>query len=374
MKRSKTVKKQNIENGRITDWNENSGFIQTLNGDSVFFHKSDLVDKDLQLRENVTFKWSKSTVEKHIGTKVAINIQRKGNKVNLLDYKRFIGVLISWDGKHGFIKSSKESKLIEFYFSKRLFLNDSFEKGNLVVFCPVTEHTNKLSGFALFAYNIAREKGVEFLQKQFIKTGNKAISEYINTIVASEKLSFNKKLDTTDIVKSNKIQNDDKTYKAQEIEILKPLIVEDISNLSNNENLEHITAKNPTESRHIDNAVIIKSTEKLIKESTEELFEGVKKTVTVNSYERNPKARQLCVKYWKAICAVCEIDFEKTYGKIGKGFIHVHHLTPVSLIGETYQVDPINDLIPVCPNCHSMLHKCEPPLTIEELKMKMKQQ
>lgn len=374
MKRSKTVKKQNIENGRITDWNENSGFIQTLNGDSVFFHKSDLVDKDLQLRENVTFKWSKSTVEKHIGTKVAINIQRKGNKVNLLDYKRFIGVLISWDGKHGFIKSSKESKLIEFYFSKRLFLNDSFEKGNLVVFCPVTEHTNKLSGFALFAYNIAREKGVEFLQKQFIETGNKAISEYINTIVASEKLSFNKKLDTTDIVKSNKIQNDDKTYKAQEIEILKPLIVEDISNLSNNENLEHITAKNPTESRHIDNAVIIKSTEKLIKESTEELFEGVKKTVTVNSYERNPKARQLCVKYWKAICAVCEIDFEKTYGKIGKGFIHVHHLTPVSLIGETYQVDPIKDLIPVCPNCHSMLHKCEPPLTIEELKMKMKQQ
>ena len=61
-------------------------------------------------------------------------------------------------------------------------------------------------------------------------------------------------------------------------------------------------------------------------ENTEELFEGIKWTVTVNSYERNSKARQLCVKHWKAICAVCTFDFEKTYGEIGKGFIHVHHL------------------------------------------------
>ncbi len=103
-------------------------------------------------------------------------------------------------------------------------------------------------------------------------------------------------------------------------------------------------------------------------ENTEELFEDIKRTVIVNSYERNSKARQLCVKHWKAICAVCSFDFEKTYGEIGKGFIHVHHLTPVSQIGKVYQVDPINDLIPVCPNCHSMLHKQEPPFKIEEIK------
>lgn len=106
-------------------------------------------------------------------------------------------------------------------------------------------------------------------------------------------------------------------------------------------------------------------------ETTEELFEGIKRTVTVNSYERNSKARQLCVKHWKAICAVCSFDFERTYGEIGKGFIHVHHLTPVSKIGKSYQVDPIHDLIPVCPNCHSMLHRQEPPWTIDELKSKM---
>jgi 5-methylcytosine-specific restriction protein A len=57
------------------------------------------------------------------------------------------------------------------------------------------------------------------------------------------------------------------------------------------------------------------------------------------------------------------------YGDIGKGFIHVHHLKPVSQIGETYEVDPINDLRPVCPNCHAMLHRPEETLTIEELKL-----
>ncbi|KAA5542073.1 hypothetical protein F0145_19945 [Adhaeribacter rhizoryzae] len=106
----------------------------------------------------------------------------------------------------------------------------------------------------------------------------------------------------------------------------------------------------------------------------EELFEGLKRTITVNSYERNPKARQLCVKHWKAICAVCSFDFEKTYGEIGRGFIHVHHVTPVSTIGKSYQIDPIKDLIPVCPNCHAMIHSQGPPLSINDLKSKLNQE
>ncbi|WP_165932692.1 HNH endonuclease [Flavobacterium cellulosilyticum] len=109
--------------------------------------------------------------------------------------------------------------------------------------------------------------------------------------------------------------------------------------------------------------------EEISEEYTAELFEGIKRTIIVNSYERNSKARQLCVKHWKAICVVCSFEFEKSYGEIGKGFIQVHHLTPVSQIGKAYQVDPINDLIPVCQNCHSMLHKEEPPLTINLLKL-----
>jgi 5-methylcytosine-specific restriction enzyme A len=108
--------------------------------------------------------------------------------------------------------------------------------------------------------------------------------------------------------------------------------------------------------------------EELVEETTQELYEGAKRTVVVNSYERNSNARRDCIRYRKAICAVCNFNFEKTYGEIGKGFIHVHHVVPISQIGESYKIDPVNDLIPVCPNCHSMLHRQDPPFSIDELK------
>lgn len=113
--------------------------------------------------------------------------------------------------------------------------------------------------------------------------------------------------------------------------------------------------------------------EELPVDTIESLFEGVKRTITVNSYERNSQAKSRCLEHWQAICSVCGFDFEKTYGELGKGFIHVHHLVPVSQIGKKYQVDPINDLRPVCPNCHSMLHKRNPPLEIDELKAIIRQ-
>lgn len=99
------------------------------------------------------------------------------------------------------------------------------------------------------------------------------------------------------------------------------------------------------------------------------LFEGAKKSVLVNSYERNSKARRQCIKYWQAICSVCGFDFEAVYGPLGHGFIHVHHIIPIAQMGTMYQVDPISDLRPVCPNCHAMLHRQEPPLSIDELKV-----
>jgi len=99
--------------------------------------------------------------------------------------------------------------------------------------------------------------------------------------------------------------------------------------------------------------------------------EGSRISVIVNKYERNKEARELCIKHWKAICAVCELEFNKIYGKIGNGFIHVHHLKPISLIGKSYIIDPTKDLVPVCPNCHSMIHRKNPPFTIQQMKKKL---
>ena len=97
------------------------------------------------------------------------------------------------------------------------------------------------------------------------------------------------------------------------------------------------------------------------------LSEGAKKQVIVNSYERNPKARQECIKYYGTKCFICNFDFEKKYGEIGKDFIHVHHIKPLSEINEEYKVNPIQDLRPVCPNCHAMIHKKKPAYSIEEI-------
>ena len=96
--------------------------------------------------------------------------------------------------------------------------------------------------------------------------------------------------------------------------------------------------------------------------------EGNSKRVSVNVYERNPKAKRDCIAVYGTACSVCGFRFEEHYGEIGKEFIHVHHLEMISTLGVDYIVNPITDLRPVCPNCHAMIHKRNPPFTIEELK------
>jgi len=94
-----------------------------------------------------------------------------------------------------------------------------------------------------------------------------------------------------------------------------------------------------------------------IEDQTNELSEGMVKTVQVNQYERSPIARQKCIDYYGTTCQICGLDFEKMYGNIGRNFIHVHHKVPIANIGKEYVVDYKEDLIPVCPNCHAMLHR-----------------
>lgn len=99
-----------------------------------------------------------------------------------------------------------------------------------------------------------------------------------------------------------------------------------------------------------------------------EYLEGTKSTITVNSYERNPEAREKCIEHFGCFCAVCGFDFEKNYGVLGVNYIHVHHLIPLNQIKKEYSVDPIKDLVPVCPNCHAMIHRGRKSISIEELK------
>ncbi|MGJ1225347.1 HNH endonuclease [Sphingobacterium siyangense] len=102
------------------------------------------------------------------------------------------------------------------------------------------------------------------------------------------------------------------------------------------------------------------------------ISEGTIKSVYCKRYERSSYARNLCIEHHGCSCAVCGLSFEEYYGNIGSGYIHVHHLESISSKQGEYLIDPINDLIPVCANCHSMLHKRIPAFTVEELKKQIR--
>jgi hypothetical protein len=101
---------------------------------------------------------------------------------------------------------------------------------------------------------------------------------------------------------------------------------------------------------------------------TETLIEGAVKTIAINAYERNPKARNICIEHYGPVCFVCEFSFHKKYGSVGRGYIQVHHLKLMSEVKENYVIDPIRDLRPICPNCHAIIHSRKPPYTIEEMR------
>jgi predicted HNH restriction endonuclease len=106
-----------------------------------------------------------------------------------------------------------------------------------------------------------------------------------------------------------------------------------------------------------------------VEEEATGLPEGAAFERLVNGYERNPLARQVCIKKYGASCYVCGFSFSVTYGEVVDGLIHVHHLRQLSEVGKGYKVDPIVDLRPVCPNCHAVIHhRRNPAYSVEEVR------
>lgn len=84
--------------------------------------------------------------------------------------------------------------------------------------------------------------------------------------------------------------------------------------------------------------------------------EGGKRSVLVTRHERSRDAREDCTKFFGCVCQGCGFDFRKFYGPLAGGMIEVHHLYPVSQAGKRHKVDPTTDLIPLCANCHRVVH------------------
>ena len=96
--------------------------------------------------------------------------------------------------------------------------------------------------------------------------------------------------------------------------------------------------------------------------------EGNEKYRIVKQYERSRLNRALCIEKFGYDCQACGMNFRERYGDLGRDYIHVHHVVPLSEMGEAYVLDPTKDLVPLCPNCHAMAHQHDPVLLPHELK------
>jgi len=102
--------------------------------------------------------------------------------------------------------------------------------------------------------------------------------------------------------------------------------------------------------------------------------DGVARQITVNSFERNPAARAACIAAHGVRCRVCDFDFESVYGEIGRGYVHVHHVRPLAEVRSAHDIDPTTDLVPVCPNCHAMIHRYPSAISVDALKLMVQDQ
>ena len=79
------------------------------------------------------------------------------------------------------------------------------------------------------------------------------------------------------------------------------------------------------------------------------------------------KRKQAMKRNGRLVCEACDFNFAVLYGERGIGFIECHHTKPVATLAEGHKTH-IDDLALVCANCHRIIHRSKPWLSIAELK------
>lgn len=105
-----------------------------------------------------------------------------------------------------------------------------------------------------------------------------------------------------------------------------------------------------------------------VKNSNQGEVEGETSISTTTRYERSRINRARCLAHHGTKCFACGFDFGEAYGSFANGYIEVHHIVPVSQMDSAMRIDPIHDLVPLCPNCHAAVHMTNPPIHPETLR------
>lgn len=116
-------------------------------------------------------------------------------------------------------------------------------------------------------------------------------------------------------------------------------------------------------------ALAVAPTQELYRERSDEgLPEGARTSVTLNRYERSRINRAACLATHGFECQACGTELSSRYGSVADKLIHVHHVVPISRLGPDYRINPVRDLVPLCPNCHAVVHRKDPPYSIAEVR------
>ena len=116
-----------------------------------------------------------------------------------------------------------------------------------------------------------------------------------------------------------------------------------------------------------------KTSKSKVGESTqqEEYAEGIRMSTERIFFSRNLSLVKSAKAYYGDTCQVCNFNYQKKYGDLGLGYIECHHLNPLSERSEGEWDENIKTIVEdvrvLCANCHRMIHRRRPALTIEEL-------
>jgi 5-methylcytosine-specific restriction protein A len=107
-----------------------------------------------------------------------------------------------------------------------------------------------------------------------------------------------------------------------------------------------------------------------------EFSEGERSERERTFFRRNSRLREEAIKRLGVRCVVCRLDFGERYGSAGQGYIEVHHLNPfaerMDAIAGIAVLTKLDEVVPVCANCHRVIHRQRPAITISELKAALK--
>lgn len=275
----------------------------------------------------------------------------KDEQVSLTAKHRLLAHQYDWDWVLKALKLEPYNPTVSYWVipskSSKFHINDYLVNHDIVDW---KQYNNFAEGDILFMYSTAPESKVRYMFRA-IRTEVPS-SEYIyDKDYWTDKSEFEQGLKHNRYVRLKliaQLSEDDKRLSSDVLKSLGIKTFQGASQIKEQASIDYIIS-------------IFKKTDDLdsdlLQTTGESFFEGIKRQVTVNSYERDHKARLQCIKIHGTACSVCGIDFEKMYGELGKGFIHVHHIVPIHSIGQGYKVNPATDLVPVCPNCHAMLHR-----------------